>query len=87
MNKVLDMVYWNICIFGSPPAAPAYTPPPAPPAAAAPPVIASAATAAAATSQSTKSMGEQAEFGTPGEAEGVAPASVGTAKQTLGGVS
>ena len=80
----------NILCFGggSAPSVPQYTPPPAPPIQAAPATLASSSQAQdAAAQQNLKgAAAESQDVGASG-IEGVAPSSVTTAKQTLGGVS
>lgn len=66
--------------------APAYTPPPAPPPVAAPATLASSSVAASAANKQNQEGAALEDFGASGT-QGVAPGSVTTAKQTLGGVS
>lgn len=66
---------------------PSYTPPPAAPPQAAPATLASASISASSAKQRNTQGAALSEFGTAGGAQGVAPSSVTTAKQTLGGVT
>ena len=72
-------------MFGS--ATPSYQPPPAPPPSAAPPTLASGSVVSKTATNQANAAGAYGDtIATPGGAEGVNPASVSTAKETLGGV-
>ena len=92
MLTINEWVYQPIALCfggsGSAPAAPVYTPAPPPPPQAAPATLASSSQAQNAASQQTLkgAAGASQDIGAAG-VEGVAPSSVTTAKQTLGGVS
>lgn len=67
---------------------PAYVPPPAAPPAAQPATLASSSVASNSAQREQQMIGAAAQdIGTSGGAQGVDPASVKTAKSTLGGVS
>lgn len=70
--------------FGS---SPSFTPPPAAPPQAAPATMASPSVAVNGAKQYNQSASALGDFGTPGGAQGVAPAAVATGKTTLGGLS
>lgn len=83
MKWICEVQKSIVCFGGG--GAPAYTPPPAAPPSATPATLASASVASTAANRQNAIGAAAQDIGT--SSAGVAPSSVSTAKQTLGGVS